>query len=126
MRADSKPQVRQVNRKTRKHMKSNATIARPAMNFASFKHLVGLAKAAGVNPGKTKASAIIAVEAAVKSGKLHVKSSVTFSTNPAKPGEPTQRMTHYGVVLRTYKSGPGLENTVVITPDNPIPGSPSV
>ena len=114
-------------------MKSKTTLAAGVLAEMSNAHLVGVLKAAGVKPGKTKAAnidlALAAVEAGRKGalkGALHFKASVTFSTNPAKPGEPTQRVTYYGAVHRTYKSGPGQENSVVITPDNPIPGSPRV
>lgn len=114
-------------------MKSNATLAAGVLSEMSNVHLTGVLKAAGIKPGKTKAAninlALAAVEAGRKGalkGSLHFKASVTISTNPAKPGEQTQRMTHYAAVCRTYKSGPGQENSVVITPDAPVPGSPRV
>ena len=107
-------------------MKSKSIIASPVLETMSVEDLRGVAKAAGVKVGKSRKDTVANLTAAIDAGVLHFKSSVTFSTNPAKPGEPTQRMTHYAAVLRTYTSGPGDENKVLITPAAPVSGSPKV
>ena len=109
-------------------MKSKSKIAKPVLETMSFDHLRGVAKNAGLKIGKTKQSVIDALLKAIDNKTVHFKSGVTMSANPVKPGsnEPTQRMTHFGAVFRTYLSGPGQENQIVITPDNPVAGSPYV
>ena len=97
-------------------MKSNANIAIPALETMSIADLRNTAKACGVTCGKSKKNTVANLIAAVKAGKVHFKSYFTLSTNPAKQGEPTQRVTHYAATLRTYKSGPGDENAVHIRP----------
>ena len=106
-------------------MKSNAIVAIPALQTMSTTDLRNTAKACGLQIGKSKANTVANLSAAIKSGKVHFKSYFTLSTNPAKPGEASQRVTHYAATLRTYKSGPGDENTVHITPSAPVNASPA-
>jgi len=103
-------------------MKSKANIAVPALKTMSIEHLKATAKAAGVPVGKSKKAVVTNLTNAIKTGKVHCKLYFALSTNPAKPGEPTQRKYHYTATLRTYTSGPGEENTVQITPAVPIEG----
>lgn len=105
-------------------MKSKSSIAVPAIETMSTEHLRGVAKAAGVKVGKSRKDTTKNLLAAIDAGAIHFKSNVYFSTNPALPGETTKRVQYYGATLRTYKSGPGFENTVFITPAAPVPGSP--
>lgn len=105
-------------------MKSQVKIAVPAIETMTAADLTNTAKACGVPVGKSKKVTLANLTSAIKTGKVHFKSYFTLSTNPALPGEPTQRVTHYAATLRTYKSGPGEENTVHITPATAIKGSP--
>ena len=107
-------------------MKSKSIIASPVIESMSVEHLRAVAKAAGVKIGKSRKNTVANLTAAIDAGVLHFKASVTFSTNPAKPGEQSKRVTHYAAVLRTYTSGPGDENKVLITPAAPVAGSPNV
>ena len=106
-------------------MKSKSIIAVPVLSTMSTEDLRATAKAAGVKCGKSRKDTITNMTKAIDAGALHFKSQVTLSVNPAKPGESTQRKTLYGATLRTYKSGPGDENTVWLTPANAVSGSPS-
>ena len=105
-------------------MKSNAKTAIGALDSLSLVHLRATAKAAGIKTGKTRKATTENMLAAIAAGGLHYKSDFTLSVNPAKQGEPTQRVTYYAATLRTYKSGPGAENQVWITPDMAKKGSP--
>ena len=105
-------------------MKSKSIIAVPAIESMSTENLRATAKAAGVKVGKSRKDTTANLLAAIDSGAVHFKANVYFSTNPAKQGETTKRVQFYGATLRTYKSGPGFENTVFITPAAPVHGSP--
>jgi len=101
-------------------MKSKSNIAVNHLENMAVENLRALAKAAGVPVGKSKKNTIANLLPAIDSGKLHCKCDVYFSTNPAQPGEPTQRKYLYHATERTYTSGPGQENVVHITPDAPL------
>ena len=107
-------------------MKSKSTIALPVLETMSIEHLRGVAKAAGVKVGKSKKDTVANLAKAIDAGALHFKAGFTLSVNPAKPGEQSQRITYFGARFRTYLSGPGAENEVIITPDAPVHGSPAV
>jgi hypothetical protein len=106
-------------------MKSKSAVAVPILNTMSIENLRGVAKAAGVKCGKSKKDTINNLIRAIDAKAVHFKSAVTLSVNPAKPGEPTRRKTLFAATFRTYTSGPGEENSVWITPDAPVAGSPS-
>lgn len=106
-------------------MKSKNIIAAPVLDAMSTDDLRATAKAAGVKVGKSKKNTVKNVLDAIASGTVHFKADVTISVNPAKPGEPTQRKTLFGGTFRTYKSGPGQENTVWVKPTAPVAGSPA-
>ena len=105
-------------------MKSKSIIAAPILDTMTLNDLRATAKAAGVKTGKTRKNTTQNMLAAIDSGALHFKSDVTLSVNPAKPGEITKRVTYFGGTFRTYKSGPGFENHVWLTPAAPVKGSP--
>jgi hypothetical protein len=82
-----------------------------------------VATAVGIKIGKSKSDTVANLHNAIREGKLHLKSHCTLSVNPAKQGEPTQRVTYFGKTLRTYVSGQGKGNETWITPANPVAGS---
>ena len=103
---------------------ATAAAALPTFDVTSRTELRKLARSIGVPTGHNKADTIRNLTNAIREGKLHFKSCSTFSVNPAKQGEPTQRVTYLGVNLRTYLSGPGKGVSVWLTPDAPRNGSP--
>jgi len=111
-------------------MKSKLTLATaaaalPALDATSRTELRKLARSVGVATGHNKADTIRNLGNAIRDGKLHFKSMNTFSVNPAKQGEPTQRVTYLGINLRTYVSGPGKAITQWLSPSAPVAGSPT-
>lgn len=104
---------------------ASAAAALPSLDVTSRSELRKLARSVGVATGHDKADTIRNLSNAIRDGKLHFKSINTFSVNPAKQGEPTQRMTYLGINLRTYVSGPGKAITQWLSPSAPRPGSPS-
>ncbi len=109
-------------------MKSKVNTLVPLLENMSRTDLNGVAKAAGVKIGKSKANTVANVAAAITADKLHGKVGFSLSINPTVPGcgQPSQRMTHYAAVFRTYLSGPGQENEVRVHPTAPVAGSPSI
>jgi hypothetical protein len=104
---------------------ATAAAALPLLDSMSRDELRELAKTIGVPTGKDKKNSIINLGQAIRDGKLHFKASCTLSVNPAKQGEPSQRVTYFGKNLRTYVSGPGKGNETWLTPQNAVKGSPS-
>lgn len=103
---------------------STAAASIPLFDTMSREELTQMAKTIGVPVGKSRMNTITNLTHAVREGKLHFKAHCTLSTNPAKQGESSKRITYFGKTLRTYVSGPGKGNETWITPDAAVPGSP--